>query len=453
MASSNDAVNHRSNCDGQSLDLPIDKVPDELLALIFNHLDDRTSLPNHKPVPHIMSSVNRRWRRIAIDLSSLWSHIILSFKKFRLSPSTYVERPSLWIERSRTSPLDISIDLSHVVSAPGGSEEPLLNLVLPYIDQWRYLNVIVDHTRDINSFAIALDSAAAPLLREAVIVTRYMINRLMATLTNYHGQNTFLRGGSPSLRSVRLIGIHYSTLPLHNLTSLDLRNQTGLASPPNYEDLCNLTAASPALEHLTLHSFNLFITEDIGLAPIVIKSLKSLSIHFRSMYSYIDPRGLVIFLSLLSAPALEEMELISMTRRQIRELSDLISKRSPRLEYTNLHTFKLAISSSDNNNIERLFNSLCSSTTTFFSIRNHGFSVIPTQTEVLISDPGDSGLKLETVVESPLRLVRVPTHARETTSSEFAIEFVDSPALFKYTGEDDSDIYSSDSEEEEEEGI
>ena len=41
-----------------------------LLALIFNHLDDGTSLPYHKHIPHILS-VNRRWCCIAIDLASL----------------------------------------------------------------------------------------------------------------------------------------------------------------------------------------------------------------------------------------------------------------------------------------------------------------------------------------------------------------------------------------------
>ena len=110
--------------------------------------------------------------------------------------------------------------------------------------------------------------------------------------------------------------------------------------------------------------------------------------------------------------------------------------------------FKLVISTSDNNNIERLFNFLCSLTTMFFCIQNHGFLVILTQMEVLISDPGDLGLKLEMVVELPLRLAQVPTHTREITSSGFMIKFVDSLALFKYTGEDDSDVYSSDSEEE-----
>ena len=146
MASSNN-TSHRSNGSGQNLDSPINKIPDELLALIFIHIDDRTSLPNHKPIPHILSSVDRHWRRVAINLSSLWSHIILSFEKFRLSPSTYVERQSLWIECSRTSPLDISIDLGNMSAASCGSEKPLLNLVLPNIDRWRYFNIITDHAK------------------------------------------------------------------------------------------------------------------------------------------------------------------------------------------------------------------------------------------------------------------------------------------------------------------
>ena len=229
---------------------------------------------------------------------------------------------------------------------------------------------------------------------------------------------------------------------------MDLRNQTGREARPNYEDLRNLTAASPALEHLTLHFLNLFITKDTDLVPIVVKSLKSLSINFRPFRLYIDTHGLLVFLSLLSAPELEEMELICMTHRQIRDLPDLISKKSPLIEYTNLHTFKLAMSASDDGDIEKLFNILCSSTTTFFSILNRGFSLIPSKTEVLISDPGNAALKLETAVESPLRLVRVPRHARVIASSGFTIEVVDRPALFKYTGEEDSDLAVIESEEE-----
>ena len=96
MSSSND-TSHRLNSDGKNLGTPIDKIPDELLALIFVHFDHRSSLPDNEPTPHILSSVNRRWRRVAIDISSLWSHIILSFREFVTSP-TYLERPKLWIE-------------------------------------------------------------------------------------------------------------------------------------------------------------------------------------------------------------------------------------------------------------------------------------------------------------------------------------------------------------------
>ena len=77
--------------------------------------------------------------------------------------------------------------------------------------------------------------------------------------------------------------------------------------------------------------------------------------------------------------------------------------------------------------------------------------MIPAKTEVLIADPGNSVLELETAVESPLRLVRVPRHAGAITSSEFTIEVADSPALFKYTGEDDSDLFATERAEEEEE--
>ena len=449
MSSPND-TSPRLNGDGKNLGTPIDEIPDELLALIFVHFDHRLSLPDNEPIPHILSSVNRRWRRVAIDISSLWSHIILSFGEFRTSP-TYVERPKLWIERSRTSPLDISIDFSDMGFAPDDIKNHFLDLVLRDVDRWMYVDVIGGWAEDVSKFFIALNRTEAPLLREAVFVSRTMMSVRMEDMGDeFDPRHQALLRGSPLLRSVRLIGIsHFSTISLRNLTSLDLRNQSDLNFGLKYENLCNLIAASPDLKHLILHSLDFSIGDDTDLVtPIVAKSLKSLSINFRPIRS---TYSLFNFLSLLSAPALEEMELIHMESWEICQLPDHISKR-----YTNLHTFKLAESvSNSDSEIERLFNVLCSSTTTFFSIRNRGFSAIPAKTEVLISDPGDSVLGLGTVVDSPLRLVRVPRHPTGISSSEFAIEVVDSPALFKYTGEDDSDIFAArnaeDEEEEEEE--
>lgn len=468
-----------SDGEGKALDTPIDKIPDELLALIFVHFDDHTEtkksspalgnvgsgfytaktlLLDHIPTPHILSGVDRRWRRVAIDLTSLWNHIVLSFPKFAFSPSTYVERPSLWIERSRTSPLGISIDLSEISYALDGAEKPLLNLVLPYIDRWRTFNVIADRAEDLAHLVTALDTAAAPLLREVVMFTRDKMTGVMAQSQDdiYHGHKSFLLGGLPSLQSVRLIGMcHLSTIPLHNLTSLDLRNPTSLRCRPTYEDVCDLIASSPTLNHLTLHSLSFALADDADLAPLAIPSLKSLSINFRP----IDPRttscSLVLFLSLLSAPCLEEMELICIGYAKIQQLPDLISKRSPRPEYTNLHTFKLAISHSvDDGAIERLFHCFCSSTTTFLSIRNTGFILIPEKTEVFIVDPDCKDLRLEHLKDSPLRVVQVPRHAAEQAerwssfSSTIKVEIVDNPALFKYTGEDDSDLIVASDEEE-----
>ena len=445
MSSPND-TSPRLNGDGKNLGTPIDKIPDELLALIFVHFDHRSSLPDNEPTPHILSIVNRRWRRVAIDISSLWSHIILSFGEFRTSP-TYVERPKLWIERSRTSPLDISIDFSGMAFAPDDIKNHFLDLVLRDVDRWMYVDVIGGWAEDVLKFFIALNRTEAPLLREAAFVSLAMMSVRMEDMGDeFDPRHQALLRGSPLLRSVRLIGIsHFSTISLRNLTSLDLRNQSDLNFGLKYENLCNLIAASPDLKHLILHSLDFFIGDDIDLAaPIVAKSLKSLSINFRQIRS---TYSLFNFLSLLSAPALEEMELIHMESWEICQLPDHISKR-----YTNLHTFKLAESvSNSDSEIERLFNVLCSSTTTFFSIRNRGFSAIPAKTEVLISDPGDSVLGLGTVVDSPLRLVRVPRHPTGISSSEFAIEVVDSPALFKYTGEDDSDIFAARNAEEDEE--
>ena len=68
-----------------------------------------------------------------------------------------------------------------------------------------------------------------------------------------------------------------------------------------------------------------------------------------------------------------------------------------------------------------------------------------------IYDPDESIFELKTVVDSPLRLVQVPRRLAEIPSSEFTIEVVDNPVLFKYTGENDTDMYFVSEEDDEDE--
>lgn len=438
---------------------PVDMIPDELLACVFTLYDDRFPLSDHKPTPHILSAVDRRWRRVAVKLPSLWNHIILTiFRNNRVfSPPLHRAHPLLWIERSQPIPLDISIELNEVdLLASKGAKEALLDIVLPHIDRWRSINVIAGRADDLRKFIVSLDNAAARVLQEAVVITRDKLKGATPIRDNsYHGHRAFLQGGTPSLCTVRLIGMcHFSTIPLHGLTSLDLRNETCTACQPTYKELCGVIAASPALKHLTLHSLNLSFPEDTDLTPIAVESLTSLSINFR-----LSAHSLLMFLSLLSAPALEEIELISMGPSQIRDLPDLFLKKLPHPEYRYLHTFKLAVSTSyDDNDIERLIGFFCPSNSTFISIRNQGFSMLPLKTEILIIDPGDLGLQRsrsmlkylkENLEDSPLRLIRVPHHTIQNKdiwshlSTMIHIEIVDDVETLKYTGEDDSDAIAA----------
>lgn len=94
--------------------VPIQSLPDEIVFLIFRHAYEhhfphcRLHSGQLKDSPVVITHVCRRWRRLALDLSHIWSCIHITMDQ----PPQYQHALAAFLDRSRQQPLSIMF-LSH----------------------------------------------------------------------------------------------------------------------------------------------------------------------------------------------------------------------------------------------------------------------------------------------------------------------------------------------------
>ncbi|KAJ7470978.1 hypothetical protein FB451DRAFT_1135233 [Mycena latifolia] len=93
---------------------PVLTLPTEIVSEIFTHFVP--VYPARPPLvgllsPSTLGQVCRTWRQIAISTPSLWRAIRLDLDN-RINRPTQLRLLDTWLERSRTSPLSISLDYS-----------------------------------------------------------------------------------------------------------------------------------------------------------------------------------------------------------------------------------------------------------------------------------------------------------------------------------------------------
>ena len=89
-------------------------LPGEIMAIIF---EEHAKLKWRAPA--IDGRVCRVWRQIVLNAPRAWSYLKIGFCKFRISDLL------LWLARSRTAPLHITVCDSHILSNIWGLYEPL----------------------------------------------------------------------------------------------------------------------------------------------------------------------------------------------------------------------------------------------------------------------------------------------------------------------------------------
>ena len=285
----------------------VQSVPDDILAEIFQAGTSMCKNPVGKlfvddppklPFPHLVSSVSRRWRDVALCSPRLWTTIV-----FNCNGTTNHEGPSLWIERSGECLLDITISIS---LRPWNFKDSQSNLksamdqIIPHTSRWRRFTVDSLSHSMVETVVAPLRTASAPHLQDfAVIFKTIMIDGFRTRDVC----DRLFTGGAASLTAARLIGHHIYTPPLTGLTYLELGGsyRANNVVRISANGLRDILTASPFLTDLVLCRLDIVFSLNTTVSDIQIPSLRSLTMsrtfHFWKLFS------------LLSLPKLETLAL------------------------------------------------------------------------------------------------------------------------------------------------
>ena len=256
--------------------------------------DDGPPLPFQVLVSHVC----RHWREIALDSPVLWTQL-------DFSEGPPFEKSKAWIQRSKRSPIDITIDCTvsdHIdypsdhesidsdskrrvlPRTPGShgdkyeeehgecSHDPsfyslaeltaILDIIVPYVAQWRLLEVSVSYYVYMHTLLFRLSQCPCAPLLEILSLHHYedggnATDDLDERFEPPELDTRFLifNGVAPNLTAVTLWGVHLdwdrSLSFLTNLRELELAYHAKNVRP-SFATFTKLLAASPDLQTLTL---------------------------------------------------------------------------------------------------------------------------------------------------------------------------------------------------------
>ena len=207
---------------------PINRIPPEVLSLIpdcWGRCDmDEVLIP--------LTHVCHGWRELFISRSSLWASL----------DCTDVEKTRAYIERSKSSPLEISLEKHE-----GGTyRNDALLLVVPHINRLGSLTICgpSDVLPDLSNHL----TCPTPLLRKLKINLDFDRDRA----PGFPG--TLFNGDLSSLHRLSLAGFT-TNLPwrnLVNLTTFKLSHFPGTVDPPFVTRLLDFFASTPLLSNISL---------------------------------------------------------------------------------------------------------------------------------------------------------------------------------------------------------
>jgi hypothetical protein len=223
---------------------PIACLATELLVLIFEHGHDGC----FTSFSHLVSSVCRYWRAVALDTPSIWSPIVFD----EGGNPHYLDLARLYLKRSKTYPMEFVVryDMDEFIKSLRD------DLIIPHLHHCRALS-IDGGGEHLLADILHLGSIATPILERLELTTHWPV--FDAT-----GLDAWLRPpqrvlfDTPSLRILRL-----DTLPFHSndpARSFRLGNLTSFWFKWDPEEPCTMThdqvsqviEAMPKLRELTL---------------------------------------------------------------------------------------------------------------------------------------------------------------------------------------------------------
>jgi len=299
---------------------PVKFIPSEILEAIFKLLAHGGWDSYELPYSIRLSHVNRRWRKIAINLSSLWSVI-------RISPKRSIDLISLYLERCGEYPLDVTFE-----PEKSGDFEEMVKVVVPHLAHLRCLSVKACSDIIIRDAVEPLADFPARHLESLVFEANYS---QYANLPF-----AFFAGGLPLLTSTRICGfsLPWDSPLLAGLTSLDL-DCLPWDDGPGYEQFRDMIIACPNLECLRIAHINVSWLEVVCLKPVIhIPTLQSLTLHLSL------PHEIISLCKLLSTPALKSLTIIESVFNISSDL--LMAGNSHWYRYPVLECLKLSLTQS-----------------------------------------------------------------------------------------------------------
>ena len=244
----------------------VDALPDHILMDIFSVLTF-SSDEFRLYAPDTLSHVSSRWRAIALNTSSLWTFIVVTYP----FAAGQVARATAALRRSRDRPIDVHIDIRDP-DWSWESEEDQHQVESVFIveimewlgsshPKWRSLTVLTDTWAPMHAFlAYSTMFTSLPKLEQLSLNRCNAFAGLPDAPDPVPSDPVELFGGNahlPKLRHVTLAGTHvnYSCTGFKGLLSLDLRHQPRRGSP-TIRQLRQLLQASPGLESLSLVALN-----------------------------------------------------------------------------------------------------------------------------------------------------------------------------------------------------
>ncbi|KAF9258760.1 hypothetical protein L218DRAFT_876384, partial [Marasmius fiardii PR-910] len=203
---------------------PIYKLPREVLSEIFSIATHQSDDPvSAISVPLTISHVCSHWRKISLSTGRLWSRLVLFYPAVDCDQ---VARTISWLNRSKSYPLEILLDLRYPKWDWPASEDrhpftdemlqTVLTILLLHIHRWKTFEMLTDTWRPIHGFL--------KRIRDAPNLRAPMLQRLELSRCNAY----FVRRGeafqpcelkdpiplfstgleAEGLRDVSLVGVH-----------------------------------------------------------------------------------------------------------------------------------------------------------------------------------------------------------------------------------------------------
>ncbi|KAF8578442.1 hypothetical protein K439DRAFT_1621313 [Ramaria rubella] len=230
---------------------PFNLLPDDIILQIFRQGTFCSPDNRRGPImPILYSSICKRWRHLALDASWLWGFIGFGDQE----PYTLTR---VFIERSRSSPLIIEIDLSDRKFDYEDDEywidaEPMvkrLALLTPHIHRWKSFYCCTDNWDPMFGALNALGNLSAPILKR--IELRQSFDNFVTS--EIPPQLMLLANGAPALEGLVLdkVPIDWHHFPFSNLIELELLRLTSEVSP-TLRDFSTILHRSPNLRKLSL---------------------------------------------------------------------------------------------------------------------------------------------------------------------------------------------------------